>query len=113
MRIGINCGHTVSGQPGCGAVGYIDESVETRNVGYALIDLFRAGGHIVVDCTMIMPARQMKIYSKSADWQTRLICLCRYILTARAVTVQRYLHTTGSGTRRRSRYARGCMSWAS
>ena len=33
MRIGINCGHTVSGQPGCGAVGRIDESVETRAVG--------------------------------------------------------------------------------
>ena len=51
MRIGINCGHTISGQPGCGAVGYIDESVETRNVGYALMDLFRKGGHTVVDCT--------------------------------------------------------------
>lgn len=51
MRIGINCGHTVSGQPGCGAVGFIDESVETRNVGYALMDLFRKGGHTVVDCT--------------------------------------------------------------
>ena len=31
MRIGINCGHTVSGTVGCGAVGYIDESVEARN----------------------------------------------------------------------------------
>ena len=51
MRIGINCGHTVSGQSGCGAVGKIDESVETRNVGKALIRLFKSGGHTVVNCT--------------------------------------------------------------
>lgn len=51
MRIGINCGHTVSGQPGCGAVGKIDESVETRNVGKALMRLFKNGGHNVIDCT--------------------------------------------------------------
>ena len=51
MKIGINCGHTVSGQPGCGAVGLIDESVETRNVGKALMNLFRNGGHTVIDCT--------------------------------------------------------------
>ena len=51
MRIGINCGHTVSGQPGCGAVGYIDESVETRNVGRALERIFKNAGHTVIDCT--------------------------------------------------------------
>lgn len=51
MRIGINCGHTVSGQPGCGAVGYIDESVTTRSVGYALMQMLKAAGHTVVDCT--------------------------------------------------------------
>ena len=51
MKIGINCGHTVSGQPGCGAVGFIDESIETRKVGKALMNLFRNGGHTVVDCT--------------------------------------------------------------
>ena len=39
MRIGINCGHTVSGTVGCGAVGDIDESVEAREVGYALENL--------------------------------------------------------------------------
>ena len=51
MIIGVNCGHTVSGQPGCGAVGYIDESVETRRVGKALMELLRRAGHTVVDCT--------------------------------------------------------------
>ena len=51
MRIGINCGHTVSGEIGCGAVGGIDESVEARNVGYALEALLRSAGHTVYDCT--------------------------------------------------------------
>lgn len=51
MRIGVNCGHTVSGQPGCGAVDLIDESVETRAVGKYLIKFLRDFGHTVVDCT--------------------------------------------------------------
>ncbi len=51
MIIGINCGHTVSGTPGCGAVGIMDESTETRNVGRALMDQLRKNGHTVVDCT--------------------------------------------------------------
>ena len=51
MKIGINCGHTVSGQPGCGAVGFINESDETRNVGYKLMEYLKSAGHTVVDCT--------------------------------------------------------------
>ena len=51
MRIGINCGHTISGTPGSGAVGYLNESNETRAVGYKLMELLREKGHIVVDCT--------------------------------------------------------------
>ena len=51
MRIGINCGHTVSGQPGCGAVGYIDESIETRKVGLKLEKILADMGHTVYDCT--------------------------------------------------------------
>lgn len=51
MNIGINCGHTVSGQPGCGAVGFINESEETRVVGKALINQLKSMGHTVVDCT--------------------------------------------------------------
>lgn len=49
MVIGINCGHTVSGQLGCGAMGYLNESNETRAVGYELMRLLRAAGHTVVD----------------------------------------------------------------
>lgn len=51
MKIGINCGHTVSGQPGCGTVDLIDESVETRAVGRKLITLLKQAGHTVYDCT--------------------------------------------------------------
>lgn len=51
MRIGINCGHTVSGTPGSGASGYLDESNETRAVGNALIKMLRNAGCKVVNCT--------------------------------------------------------------
>ena len=51
MVIGINCGHTVSGTVGCGAVGLLNESNETRRVGYALMKLFRDAGDTVIDCT--------------------------------------------------------------
>ena len=51
MVIGINCGHTKSGA-GYGAVGIIKESEHTRLVGQTLMDLFRAAGITVVDCTI-------------------------------------------------------------
>lgn len=51
MRIGINCGHTVSG-PGSGAVGIVSESIETRNVGKILMDMLTQAGVEVVDCTI-------------------------------------------------------------
>ena len=54
MRIGINCGHTVSGTVGCGAVGYIDESVEARKVSYALEDLLKRQGIQYTTAQMIM-----------------------------------------------------------
>lgn len=50
MRIGIDCGHTASG-PGAGAVGYLNESRETRAVGNALMEMLTALGHTVYDCT--------------------------------------------------------------
>lgn len=51
MVIGINCGHTLSGTVGSGAVGFINESDETRAVGYSLMRLLTERGHTVVDCT--------------------------------------------------------------
>lgn len=51
MMIGINCGHTKSG-PGYGAVGIIKESEHTRMVGHALMNLLKAAGVTVIDCTI-------------------------------------------------------------
>lgn len=51
MRIGINCGHTLSRYPGCGAIGYLNESNETRAIGYPLMEMLRQLGHTVIDCT--------------------------------------------------------------
>lgn len=51
MIVGINCGHTVSGTVGSGAVGYLNESNETRVIGYRVINELRRRGVTVVDCT--------------------------------------------------------------
>lgn len=51
MKIGINCGHTLKG-PGSGADGIINESLETRNVGNALIELLKNNGNEVINCTV-------------------------------------------------------------
>jgi|GEM_PF-6207617 len=51
MRIGINCGHTISGA-GSGAIGILNESVETRNVGNELMRILKERGVEVVDCTV-------------------------------------------------------------
>ncbi len=51
MIVGVDCGHTISGQPGSGATGYIKESEETRAVGYALMYYLRERGVTVIDCT--------------------------------------------------------------
>ena len=64
MKFGINCGHTVAG-PGSGAVGIINESVETREVGNALISLLRANDHEVINCT-IDRANSQNAYLKEA-----------------------------------------------
>ena len=51
MIIGVNCGHTKSGTVGGGAVGYLNESDETRAIGYKLMEYLREAGHTVYDCT--------------------------------------------------------------
>lgn len=66
MEFGINCGHTKSGA-GSGAVGIINESVETRNVGYALIDLLKNNGHSVIDCTIDKAATQNAYLSQAVQ----------------------------------------------
>lgn len=70
MKIGINCGHTKSGA-GSGAVGFINESIETRNVGYELMTLLRNGGHTVVDCTIDKAVSQNAYLSQAVNLANR------------------------------------------
>lgn len=51
MRINVHAGHNPDGKVASGAVGFLKESTEARNVKNKVIKLLRDGGHIVHDCT--------------------------------------------------------------
>lgn len=52
MRINVHAGHNPDGKVACGAIGFIKESTENRNVKNEVIRLLRAQGHTVYDCTV-------------------------------------------------------------
>lgn len=52
MRINIHAGHNRDGRVGCGAIGFIKESTEARNVTNQVISQLRTLGHTVYDCTV-------------------------------------------------------------
>lgn len=52
MRFNIHAGHNSDGRIGCGAIGFIRESTEARNVTKQLINQLRSLGHTVYDCTV-------------------------------------------------------------
>jgi N-acetylmuramoyl-L-alanine amidase len=52
MRINVHAGHNPDGKVACGAIGFIKESTENRNVKNEVIRLLRALGHEVYDCTV-------------------------------------------------------------
>jgi hypothetical protein len=64
MKIGVNCGHTVSGA-GYGAVGIIRESDHTRLVGRELMRLMQAAGAQVTDCTIDHACSQNEYLEKA------------------------------------------------
>lgn len=70
MKFGINCGHTKSGA-GSGAVGIINESLETRNVGYALIKMLKNAGHTVIDCTIDKASTQSAYLTQAVNLANR------------------------------------------
>ena len=70
MKIGINCGHTISG-PGSGAAGIINESEHTRFVGRALMNLLRSAGVTVIDCTIDQAATQQEYLSEAVALANR------------------------------------------
>ena len=51
MRINIHAGHNPDGKVACGAIGFIKESTENRNVKNEVVRLLKALGHTVYDCT--------------------------------------------------------------
>lgn len=51
MKISNNNGHTITGK-GTGAVGFLNESVETRNIGTYFVNGMRSLGHTIYDCTI-------------------------------------------------------------
>lgn len=52
MKINVHAGHNPDGKTGCGAVGFIKESTENRNVKNEVIRLLKLLGHTVYDCTV-------------------------------------------------------------
>lgn len=70
MKIAINCGHTLNG-PGSGAIGIINESIETRNVGEKLIRLLESNEHKVINCTVDKANTQAEYLKKSVELANR------------------------------------------
>lgn len=70
MIIGINAGHTLNG-PGSGAIGILNESPETRNVGNAFADLLIKNGHEVVNCTIDKASTQAEYLKKVVEMANR------------------------------------------
>lgn len=52
MRINVHAGHNPEGKIACGARGILDESREDRIIKNKVIQLLRAAGHEVFDCTV-------------------------------------------------------------
>lgn len=66
IKIAINAGHTIKGK-GKGAVGYINESEETRKVVAALVPLLEAKGHKVINATVDTATTQNAYLRKSVE----------------------------------------------
>ncbi len=66
IKIAINAGHTRSGA-GSGAIGFLDESRETRKVVKALIPLLRAKGYEVIDATIDKATSQTEYLRRAVN----------------------------------------------
>lgn len=67
MKIAINPGHTLDGQPGSGAVGIKSESQENRKVGDLVIEMLKKLGHTVIDCRVEKASSQNAYLKKCVD----------------------------------------------
>ena len=64
MIINVHAGHNPDGMKACGAIGLIKESTQARLVKNKLIELLRAEGHTVYDCTCENGTSQNNVLSK-------------------------------------------------
>ncbi|MBU3112015.1 N-acetylmuramoyl-L-alanine amidase [Clostridium lacusfryxellense] len=70
MNIGVNDGHTIKGY-GTGAVGIINEGVQTRIVGTEVRRLINAAGHKAINCTVDYANSVSQSLSKIMDQANR------------------------------------------
>lgn len=63
-KINIHAGHNPAGKVACGVVGFLNESNQARKVKNTLIQLLRAQGHLVYDCTCDNGASQQDVLNK-------------------------------------------------
>jgi len=59
MKIVINCGHTKYGK-GTGAVSYLEESIETRRIGYTLMSLLSNSEHEIIPAVFDKSSNNLK-----------------------------------------------------
>lgn len=64
MRINVHAGHNPHGKTACGAVGFLKESTEARRVKDKVIELLKAKGHTVYDCTVDDGTNQSDVLHK-------------------------------------------------
>lgn len=67
MRINVHAGHNPDGKVACGAIGFIKESTENRNVKNEVVRLLRTLGHTVYDCTVDNGASKSDVLNKIVE----------------------------------------------
>lgn len=67
MKINIHAGHNPEGKIACGAIGILNESREARIIKDKVIQLLRAAGHDVLDCTVDNGVSQSDVLRKIVE----------------------------------------------
>lgn len=74
MKIAINPGHTIEGK-GTGAIGFLSETTENRKIAKRVIEMLRARGNEVIDCTINKSENDLaEAVKKANDNNVDLFC---------------------------------------
>ena len=96
MKVGIDMGHTLSGAGTGASSQYAKETDKNREVGKRLIELLKAGGHTVVNCTVDNSNNDLYDRVKLANTQTLdlfvSLHLNAYKVTTDAMGVETYIY---------------------